>query len=326
MKKEAWKAVQPETKNVIKNMIGALLLASVAFGDDDDDDYVLGFDRQTEKDKDIRQNRNAPSGYAIRIGNKWIDVDLFGIGAQWMKMYMIANRGGNTTDSVVQAVASNIDMLPGVGEVQDMYDKYSQMSEWKGDKDAILDLVGGKAEELGVRLIPMSALFNQIGNITDDTKRESWNTWYDSMRAKIPGLREDLPARLSKQTGKEIPQTDVFWNLATGQRVKDYIEPTKTDEARYMLYDLGINMNYREKNSKLKELGVDSERYKKAVREVRNIFSAELPALVDSWSFRNADEEGKKKAVSKLHTQALEKVKVKYGLDKKPVAKKNKKK
>ena len=324
MKKEAWKAVQPETKNVIKNMIGALLLASVAFGDDDDDDYVLGFDRQTEKDKDIRQNRNAPSGYAIRIGNKWIDVDLFGIGAQWMKMYMIANRGGNTTDSIVQAVASNIDMLPGISEVQDMYDKYSQMSKWKGDKDAILDLVGGKAEELGTRLIPMSALFNQIGNITDDTKRESWNTWYDSMRAKIPGLREDLPARLSKQTGKEIPQTDVFWNLATGQRVKDYVEPTKADEARYMLYDLGINMNYREKNSKLKELGVDSERYKKAVREVRSIFSAELPALVDSWSFRNADEEGKRKAVSKLHTKALETVKANYGLDTKKSLKKKK--
>lgn len=324
MKKEAWKAVQPETKNVIKNMIGALLLASVAFGDDDDDDYVLGYDRQTEKDKDIRQNRNAPSGYAIRIGNKWIDVDLFGIGSQWMKMYMIANRGGNTTDSVVQAVASNIDMLPGISEVQDMYDKYSQMSKWKGDKDAILDLVGGKAEELGVRLIPMSALFNQIGNITDDTKRESWNTWYDAMRAKIPGLREDLPARLSKQTGKEIPQTDVFWNLATGQRVKDYVEPTKADEARYMLYDLGINMNYREKNSKLKELGVDSERYKKAVREVRSIFSAELPALVDSWSFRNADEEGKRKAVSKLHTKALETVKANYGLDTKKSLKKKK--
>lgn len=324
MKKEAWKAVQPETKNVIKNMIGALLLASVAFGDDDDDDYVLGFDRQTEKDKDIRQNRNAPSGYAIRIGNKWIDVDLFGIGSQWMKMYMIANRGGNTTDSIVQAVASNIDMLPGISEVQDMYDKYSQMSKWKGDKDAVLDLVGGKAEELGVRLIPMSALFNQIGNIRDDTKRESWNTWYDAMRAKIPGLREDLPARLSKQTGKEIPQTDVFWNLATGQRVKDYIEPEKADEARYMLYDLGINMNYREKNSKLKELGVDSERYKKAVREVRSIFSAELPALVDSWSFRNADEEGKRKAVSKLHTKALETVKANYGLDTKKSLKKKK--
>ena len=324
MKKEAWKAVQPETKNVIKNMIGALLLASVAFGDDDDDDYVLGFDRQTEKDKDIRQNRNAPSGYAIRIGNKWIDVDLFGIGSQWMKMYMIANRGGNTTDSIVQAVASNIDMLPGISEVQDMYDKYSQISKWKGDKDAILDLVGGKAEELGVRLIPMSALFNQIGNITDDTKRESWNAWYDAMRAKIPGWREYLPARLSKQTGKEIPQTDVFWNLATGQRVKDYVEPTKDDEARYMLYDLGINMNYREKNSKLKELGVDSERYKKAVREVRSIFSAELPALVDSWSFRNADEEGKRKAVSKLHTQALETVKTKYGLETKKQLKKKK--
>ena len=84
-------------------------------------------------------------------------------------------------------------------------------------------------------------------------------------------------------------------------------------------------MNYREKNSKLKELGVDSQRYKNAVKDVRSIFSSKLPDLVNSYEFRVADEDKKKKLVSQLHTSALEDVKEKYGLANKKALKNNKK-
>lgn len=320
MKKEAWKAVQPETKNVIKNMIGILMILGVALSGTDDDEYVLGYDRQTDMDKDIRTNRNAPYGYAVKIGDKWVDLDLFGIGSPWAKMYLIAKRYGFSTDGWVKGIASNIDLIPGVGELSSMYEKYTTTQERQGSAEAWVEMGAEKLEELSVRLIPMSALFGQLASVADDKKRETWNNWYDKMLAKIPYAREKLPARTSTQTGKELPQTDTIWNLATGQRIKDYIEPSGADKARYEFALEDKTLAYREGNSKLKELGKDTVRYKNAVNKVRKLFSKKLSEESKKASYKRLSIEEKKKVANKLHKEALESVKAEYGL-----AKKNKK-
>lgn len=315
MKKEAWKALKPETKNVIKNMIGVLMLLGIAL-DSDDEDYVLGYDRQTELDKDIRQNRNAPSGYAIRIGNKWIDLDLFGIGSPYAKAYLIAKRYGFSPDGWVKGTASMIDLVPGIAEIQSMYDKYSQSQTWSGDWEALSELGSDKASDVLERLIPAQALFNQLGNIEDTSKRVSWNRWYDRAISKIPFLRRTLPERTSKQTGKVIPQTDDWWNLATGQRIKEYIKPAQADKARYEFALSGKALAYREGNSKLKELGKDSEKYNEAVQKVRKLFTQKLESASQTSAYKNADIDEKRKIANKLHTDAMEEVKKEYGLAK----------
>ena len=327
MKKEAWKALKPETKNVIKNMIGVLMLLGIAL-DSDDEDYVLGYDRQTEMDKDIRQNRNAPSGYAIRIGNKWIDLDLFGIGSPYAKAYLIAKRHGFSPDGWVKGMASMIDLVPGISEIQGIYDKYSQTETWSGDWEALAEMGSDKASDVLERLIPAQALFNQIGNIEDTSKRVSWNRWYDRAISKIPFLRRMLPERTSKQTGKVIPQTDVWWNLATGQRIKEYIEPAQADKARYEFAISGKALSYREGNSKLKELGKDSEKYNEAVQKVRKLFTEKLESTSKTSEYKNADIDEKRKIANTLHKDALEEVKKEYGLatEKKSAPKKKRKK
>lgn len=314
MKKEAWKAVAPETKNVIKNMIGITMLLSIALGGADDEDFVLGYDRQTEMDKDIRQNRNAPSGYAIRLGNRWIDLDLFGIGSPWARAYLVAKRDGFTPDGWVKGFASNIDLVPGVAEIQDMYDRYSQLKTWSGDWEALSDLGSDKLADVVERFIPAQALFNEIGNITDTTKRVSWERWYDRAISKIPGLRKILPERTSRQTGQPIPQTDTLFNLLTGQRIKEYIAPTAADTARYEFALSGKALSYREANSKLKELGKDTEEYNKAIARVRQIFTADLERVAQTKEYKDASIDEKRKIANKLHTQALETVKADYGL------------
>lgn len=326
MKKEAWKEVLPETKNAIKNVIGILILLSFALGGDDDD-YVLGYDRQTAKDKDIRTNRNAPYGYAVRLGDKWVDLDLFGIGSQYAKMYMIARRGNFEPDAWTNAIVSGVDLLPGVSELQSMYDTFTNMSKMKGEWEGVSELASDKIEELSVRIIPMSALFGQIASHADKSKRETWNNWYDKMKAKIPVLRAKLPERTSTQTGEVIPQTDSWGNYATGSRIKDYIEPTGADEVRYEFADSGKPLSYREGNSKLKELGKDTVAYKKAVNRVRKDFTKKLENISDNPEYQRLDIDQKRKVVNDLHKEALTDVKVDLGLEKpKKVSKKRLKK
>lgn len=315
MKKEALKEVLPETKNAIKNVIGILILLSFALGGDDDD-YVLGYDRQTAKDKDIRTNRNAPYGYAVRLGDKWVDLDLFGIGSQYAKMYMIARRGNFEPDAWTNAIVSGVDLLPGVSELQSMYDTFTNMSKMKGEWEGVAELASDKIEELSVRLIPASAFLGQIASHADKSKRETWNNWYDKMKAKIPGLRETLPERTSTQTGEVIPQTDSWGNYATGSRIKDYIEPTGADEVRYEFADSGKPLSYREGNSKLKELGKDTVAYKKAVNRVRKDFTKKLENISDNPEYQRLDIDQKRKVVNELHKEALTDVKVDLGLEK----------
>lgn len=325
MKKEAWKAIAPETKNVIKNMIGILILLGLGMGGDDED-YVLGYERQTDMDKDIRQNRNAPSGYAVRLGNRWIDLDLFGIGSPWAKAYMIARRDGFTPDGWVKGVASMIDLVPGVGEIQDMYDRYSKVQTWSGDWEALSDLGSDKFAEVIERLIPAEALFNEIGNIEDTSKRVFWNRWYDRALSKIPFARRRLEARTSSATGEEIPQTDVVFNLLTGQRVKQYVPATEADKARYEFALSGKALAYREANSKLKELGKDTPEFKEAVNKVRKSFTKKLEAVADTKEYKDASLEEKRKIANDLHKDALNEIKEEYGLLEKKTKKKLKSK
>lgn len=325
MKKEAWKKLTPETKNVIKNMIGILMILSLALSDPDDDSYVLGYDRQTEVDKDIRQNRNAPSGYAVRIGDKWVDLDLFGIGSPWARAYLIAKRNDFSTNGWVKGVASVIDLVPGVSEIEDIYKKLETTIKYKGESEAVMEFAGGKVEDIAERLIPAQALFNQIGNITDTTKRMGFGGVKERVLSKLPLARETLEERTSKQTGEPITQTDTLANLITGQRIKDYVESTPADRARYELAKAGEALNYQEGRSKLSALGKESKEYKKAVQRVRRDFTKKLNSAVQTTEYQRLDIDQKKKLADKLHKEALDKVKASYGLrDKKSVEKKKK--
>ena len=327
MKKEAWNKVKPETKNVIKNIIGVLMLLALALNDPDDDSYVLGYDRQTEVDKDIRQNRNAPSGYAVRMGNRWVDLDLFGIGSPWARAYLIAKRHDFSDDGWVKGIASIIDLVPGIGEIEDIYKSFETTAKYKSESEALMDFVGGKGEDILERLIPAQALFNEIGNITDTTKRVGYGGVKERVLSKIPYARKTLEERTSKQTGEPIKQTDTVFNLITGQRVKQYVESTPADRARYELAKEGSSLNYQEGRSKLKDLGKDSPAYKKAVARVRRDFTRKLNSAVQTSEYQNLDTEQKKKFADKLHKEVLEDVKEDFGLaKKKPVAKKKKKK
>lgn len=316
IKKEAWNKVKPETKNVIKNIIGLSMLLAIALSNTDDDECVLGYDRQTDVDKDIRQNRNAPSGYAIRIGNRWIDLDLFGIGSPWAKMNLIARRHGFTTDGWIKGVASLIDLVPGVEEIQDIYDTFSQTSQYKGEKEAISEFAEGKLEDIAQRLIPMQALLNELGNIQDPVKRVGWGSLRESVYSKIPFLRTRLETRTSRQTGQPLPQKDTWWNLVTGQRIKEYVEPTVSDKARYEFAQDGKALAYRESNSKLKELGKDTPEFNEAVAKVRRLFTEKLEKEAQTKAYKEASIEEKRKIANKLHTQALDEIKREYGLSK----------
>ncbi len=324
MRKDAWKTIAPEYKNLIKNVMGILLLAFLAATMGDDDDFVLDYNLQTEKDKDIRQNRNAPNGTAVRIGDKWVQLDILASGFLPLQTYLTARRHGFTTDGWIQGLFGWRDLMPGVGEMESLVKDYNKTLQYNKDSDtaALGELATDQATELLTRLVPMGALVNQVGNITDDTKREKYNHWYDRILGRIPGLRNRLPEQASRATGKPIPQTDNMFNLFSGGNIRDYIPADAAAEERYRFLDADRALRFNEASSRLKELGKDSKEYKAAVQEVRRRFNEKLAELSRHPVYKAWDLESKRKAAVDVHSQIVDQVANKYGIKKKKTLKK----
>lgn len=326
-RKAAWKTIAPEYKNLIKNVMGILLLVYIAATMGDDDEFVLDYNLQTEKDKDIRQNRNAPYGTSVRIGDKWVQIDFLSGAYLPLQTYLTARRNNFTADGWLQGLFGWRDLMPGVGEMESLLKDYQNSLKYNKDSDAVAvgELLADQGTEILTRLIPMGALANQIGNITDETKREKYNRWYDRILGRLPWARETLPESTSRTTGKAIKQTDTWWNLLSGGNVKDYVEASVADEARYEFIDADKALRFNEANSKLKELGKDTQRYKNAVKEVRSLYNQKLAQLSQHPTYKKWDIEQKRKAAVDLHTDVVNAVATKYGIKKKKPLKKKQK-
>ena len=326
-RKAAWKTIAPEYKNLIKNVLGILLMVYIAATMGDDDDFVLDYNLQTELDKDIRQNRNAPYGTAVRIGDKWVQIDFLSGAYLPLQTYLTARRHNFTTDGWLQGLFGWRDLMPGVGEMESLLKDYQNSLKYNKDSEsaAVGELLTDQGTEILTRLIPMGALANQIGNITDETKREKYNRWYDRILGRLPWARETLPESTSRATGKAIPQTDNWWNMLTGGNVKDYVEAGVSDLARYEFIDADKALRFNEASSRLKELGKDTQRYKDAVREVRMIYNQKLAQLAQHPTYKKWDIEKKRKAAVDLHTDVVNAVATKYGIKKKKPLKKKQK-
>ena len=323
-RKAAWKTIAPEYKNLIKNVLGILMLVYFAATMGDDDEFVLDYNLQTDLDKDIRQNRNAPYGTAVRIGDKWVQIDFLSGAYLPLQTYLTARRHDFTADGWLQGLFGWRDLMPGVGEMESLLKDYQNALKYNKDSDsaAVGELLADQGTEVLTRLIPMGALANQIGNITDETKREKYNRWYDRILGRLPWARESLPESTSRTTGKAIPQTDTWWNLFTGGNVKDFVEADIADVARYEFIDADRALRFNEASSKLKQLGKDTQRYKNAVREVRSIFNQKLAQLSQHPTYKNWDIEQKRKAAVDLHTDVVNQVAERYGIRKKKALKK----
>ena len=326
-RKAAWKTIAPEYKNLIKNVLGILMMVYIAATMGDDDEFVLDYNLQTELDKDIRQNRNAPYGTAVRIGDKWVQIDFLSGAYLPLQTYLTARRHNFTADGWLQGLFGWRDLMPGVGEMESLLKDYQNSLKYNKDSDAaaVGELLADQGTEILTRLIPMGALANQIGNITDETKREKYNRWYDRILGRLPWVRETLPESTSRTTGKAIPQTDTWWNMLSGGNVKDYIEASIADEARYEFIDADKTLRFNEASSKLKELGKDTPRYKNAVREVRSLYNQKLAQLSQHPTYKKWDIEQKRKAAVSLHTDVVNQVAAKYGIRPKKSLKKKQK-
>lgn len=291
----------------------------------DDDDFMGAYDpARYQLDKLKNANYNA-----IRIGNKWISTDWLGPLAIPVTAIMYARKygqGGSAADKGVQyvrGVGSGFFQSPGVEGIINLAKK----DDLKGmkAKEAMSQFGNWLTGAIYSRLVP--GISGDLAKAIDTGPQREAKTGLQSVQSKIPGLRNQLPAKTNifgEEMGGEGFITDIFF----GGRVKTANDSAVIQEITKVSDDNGKSINFtdwtKSNNKNLVQFRekVGDENYKKATVEYGRELKVQLDKLINSNDYKEMDDAEKLEAITNADADAQNVVFSNYGFkykqDRKP--------
>nr|DAE46842.1 MAG TPA: crystallin beta/gamma motif-containing protein [Caudoviricetes sp.] len=299
-------------KSAYRNGLG-LLLATLIASMFEPDDYIPEFDNATQKDRDLAKAKNAPFN-SIKIGNKWVSLDYFGILGIPLVGIMNARKGRNLIEGITGYVKSGIAQgmkIPGIKEGLAIWDSLSRTAAYSTTPKKAFEMVSNALlDQVRARTIP--AIVNDVAKVMDKYERDTSGSVLDKVQASIPFLRERLPERYTI-SGKPL-ETEGLSVLLFGGRVK-------TAEEGQLVSEIDKLAKKQEQPSisdvtKYGDLRLLSPEKKIKVRkEFFREYSKEARKVINSSGYRAKSAEDRKKALNKVRKSVVAELKEKYAKD-----------
>lgn len=267
---------------------------------------------------------------AIKIGNKWISMDYFGVLAPTITAYMYKKKYGEDAKflSMVSALGAQVGRAPGFEEVADIVGAVSEtnfQNEKSVDdfKDKVVKIVADAASS---RTIPM--ILSDIAKATDYAERQTTfkgQTIGERTKAKfqekIPFYRQGLPEKVTVFADiveTQNPITQLFF----GARVKDASEdPLNIEITR--LADSGnkvsiTNLSFP-RSDRVKRLtdGKSPQEVTELKKEYGTILRKAFERETTARRYQTLSDEDKKKELDKLENTVIDKFLNKKGIKRK---------
>lgn len=216
------------SRQVVRAGLG-LVIASIIAGLLDDDDYMPDYTIADAKQKEATRLSNATYN-SIRIGNKWVSLDYFGVLGVAIAGMMGARQQkdkGNKALFYGQNAFSQLRRAPIISTFFDLAKWFEENKKYsKTINDIKGELIGNIAGFTYSRSVPM--IISDIAKALDDKERmNDYKSWVDDIWAKVPFKRESLPPKFN-DLGQIIPTENAFWTIMAGARVK-----TANDDKTY---------------------------------------------------------------------------------------------
>lgn len=317
---ELWDKVKV---NAIKSGVGmtlAFILVSMLEPEDYQPEYPAGTFEGKARDLFNLENKVADS---IRIGDKWVSLDYFGALAPFMKGFIANKTYQDQNDPLgkafafVQGELGSLKELPGLREGQDtLTSMFNNLS--KANPDVVSDVKDDAYREvvefIASRTIP--AFLSDFAKMTDDVERKTdYSKPLEQIKAKIPGLRQELPAKINI-FGEEVKTEQPLSVLLFGSRLKTRQQSEIIDEiTRLDKAGFAPTVADPEKTSdRLKDFKnqVSADKYKEAITEYRSNLKENWSELIDSNKYEKVSEEEKQKLLNEERTEILDKILKKY--------------
>jgi hypothetical protein len=311
------KVLQKTGRNAIGVLI-AIALSSLV----DDEDYIPDYALLSPTERNLIKAKNGVFN-AIKMGDKWVSLDYFGPFAMPLAAVLNAKREKDLVDKAfnyIKGAGIQALKLPVVGDLKDILEEAGRSTNQNADKNtqkainAVVDFVSS-------RTIP--ALVSDFAKITDEYERDTGKSALNRAKAKIPFLREELPAKVNYATGRAVETESPVSVLFAGARAKTSTKGSvirEIDKLYKAQTETNIRLNAITKgNSKLSTLP-ESEK-PKAEAKFAKMYSEGVSNLIRSNAYSKLSDEDKVKAINKIRDKAVDSLKKEYGLTNKGVKK-----
>lgn len=307
------KVLQKTGRNAIGVLI-AIALSSLI----DDEDYIPDYALLSPTERNLIKAKNGVFN-AIKVGDKWLSLDYFGPFAMPLAAVLNAKREKDLVDKAfnyLKGAGIQALKLPVIGDLKDILEEAGRATNQDADKNA-QEVINGVVDFASSRTIP--ALVSDFAKITDKYERDTGKSALNRAKAKIPFLREELPAKVNYATGRAVETESPASVLFAGARVKTATKGSvirEIDKLYKAQTETNVRLNAITKgNSKLSTLP-ESEK-PKAEAKFAKMYSEGVSNLIRSNAYSKLSAEDKVKAINKVRDKAVDKLKKEYGLTKK---------
>lgn len=306
--REHWRDI---TAGLIRSGLG-LTGAAIIAANLDDDDFVGAYDPKRAQIEGLRNSREN----SIRIGGKWISVDWLGpLGVPLTGMMYARQYGGDGAEDSFQYGASALSVvrdLPGFELASDAagssYEKGKSLGEMSSEA------FDKFTSEVYTRLVP--SLLGDIAQATDSKERKT-NGKVDKIKAKIPGLRQQLPVK-TNVFGEDLQGEGAVSDILFGSRVRTSRETPLIKELSEVQKATDKSLNFTDwdktNNASLIQFKdkVGEDKYNEAKVEYGTKLKAKLEKTISTTKYQKMDMDEKLKAITSLDTEAMKEVFSKY--------------
>jgi hypothetical protein len=294
------------------------ILMSLLKVDDYQGEYPSGLGAGPDKALYNLENTNANS---IKIGDKWISLDYFGPLAPFMTGMFNAKKYGdenlsNKAFKLGQSYLSTAFKIPGVDSADSViqFFKDNQPEGNNTVSSVESDAIRAAVDFVSARAIP--AIIKDIAKISDTVERKaSYDDPLSSFKAGIPGLRQQLPAKIDifgKPVSVEAPLSVILFGsrMKTAQQDEIITEFNRLQAAN-SLPTLADPETTSTKVGNFKGQ-VPPEVYDKALSEFRSQLKTEYYKVINSSVYKKATDEDKKDLINGKRLDVLDSILAKY--------------
>jgi len=319
--REAWREIGKDVTRAGLGLTGAYILA----GTISTDEFIGAYDPARVK---VDQLKNTTYN-AVRIGDKWVNVDYFGPLGVPLVGFLYAKKYGGEQGMIkpfLRGMREQFEKSPGI---EPLATTIKTLTSKDLEGKAVQSIAEFTTDQLAARLIP--GFMYDLSKATDEIQRDTRQKKYmlniplvelelDSVAKKIPFLRKTLPAK-HDSLGRIMYEDGAFQSLMFGARVRNVREDEIVNEI-FRLRDNGQTPNIKDlrfmNSTKVDELikKVGDEKFYEITREYGQKLADKYANIMRTLSYKNASFEKKKdlldSAGQDLYVKTLNKYGIKY--------------
>lgn len=302
-------ALQTTIRQTTNQVLSGVLIAVILSALIDDDDYIPDYSQLSQSERNAIREAGGTFG-SVKIGNTYISTDFFGPLEMPLVAWLNARRekgllgkasafGGAVIREFLDAPVIR-DTISSSKSLENIGAGHLELEE------ALYDYLG---DTISSRLTPN--VLNILAKITDDYERKAGKSITDKLKARIPYLRQELPAQVSMATGRPVETQPAWLQILFGARAKEERNsPLAKEFRRLSQTGNGASISDPTKYGDLRTL--PDELKIKVLKDFSEQYSKEANKTIKLASYKKAGDEEKKNMLDKVRRKTTKDIKQKY--------------